>query len=186
MDQENVNECWKLITENTNYEVSNTGKVRRTRTGRILIPGKDKLGYEKVNLSCNGKQKSHRVHRLVAIAFLDNPDNKPNIDHIDHNPSQNHVSNLRWATQQENTWNMSKFKNSKGEFKGIHKHGDRWRAQIREDGRRVHLGIFDTQKEAATAYIIRAIQGRGAFAYSNLPIAEIREIAENIANALLD
>ena len=83
-------------------------------------------------------------------------------------------------------WNMSKFKNSKGEFKGIHKHGDRWRAQIREDGRRVHLGIFDTQKEAATAYIIRAIQGRGAFAYSNLPIAEIREIAENIANAILD
>ena len=186
MNQEIVDECWRSVARFSNYEVSNTGKVKNTKTGRILIPGKDKLGYESVCLRCDGDSKTRSVHRLVAIACLDNPDNKPNVDHIDHNPSNNHVSNLRWATQQENTWNMSKFKNSKGEFKGIHKHGDRWRAQIRENGKRVHLGLFETQKEAATAYIIRAIQGRRAFAYSNLPIAEIREIAKNIANALLD
>ena len=69
--------------------------MKNITTGRFLTGYKDKRGYVRVGLICDGKAKLYLMHRLVAIAFLDNPDNKPNIDHIDHNPSNNHVSNLR-------------------------------------------------------------------------------------------
>ena len=170
MAQEIVNECWRSITRNTNYEVSNTGKVKNTTTGRILTGTKDKLGYVRVGLLRDGRFTSRLMHRLVAIAFLDNPDNKPNIDHIDHNPSNNAISNLRWATQQENTWNQVQQKHAGCDFKGVHKDGDRWRAQIQKNGRRKHLGRFETQQEAAKAYLDAAKQDFGEFAYSNFTL----------------
>ena len=100
---------WRTISVNENYEVSEDGEVRRmssgpsTYSGRMLKPRKDKKGYSLVNLSRNGKQKPHRIHRLVVQAFLGNPPTeKHQIAHGDGNPENNHVSNLRWATQKEN------------------------------------------------------------------------------------
>lgn len=83
------------------YEVSDTGLVRNKVSGKILKPGRNN-GYLYVNLCKNGKYKSIRIHRLVAEAFIPNPLNLPEIDHIDKNRSNNNVDNLRWVNHQEN------------------------------------------------------------------------------------
>lgn len=62
----------------------------------------DKFGYKTVRLKINKRSTLLRVHRLVAAAFIPNPQNKPYVNHIDYNPSNNHVSNLEWCTQKEN------------------------------------------------------------------------------------
>lgn len=95
-------EIWKDIEGYEDlYEVSDEGNVRNKKTGRILKPGK-KNDYKFVGLFKNGKSKYRLVHRLVGKAFIPNPDNKPEIDHIDKNRSNNNVDNLRWVDRQEN------------------------------------------------------------------------------------
>ncbi len=88
------------------YEVSNTGKVRslprKTSKGGELKQATVQGGYKRVSLS-NGSRKGYTVHRLVGMAFLSNPLNKPCINHIDGNPSNNNVSNLEWCTYAENS-----------------------------------------------------------------------------------
>ena len=84
-----------------NYFVSNFGYVKNSKTNKILKPINHNQGYKQINLCKNGNVKTFTVHRLVAKAFLENPDNKPMIDHIDENKSNNNVKNLRWATRKE-------------------------------------------------------------------------------------
>lgn len=83
------------------YEVSNCGQIKSLRKGALLTPHKIN-GYYVIRLCKNGKMKNHKVHRLVAIAFIPNPENKAFVDHIDTNRSNNRVENLRWVTRQEN------------------------------------------------------------------------------------
>lgn len=98
-----VMEIWKDIEGYEDlYEVSDEGRVRNKKTGRILKPGKDSCGYPQVILCKDGTTRSFSVHRLVAKAFIPNPDNKPEVDHIDKNRSNNNVDNLRWVNHQEN------------------------------------------------------------------------------------
>ncbi len=85
-----------------NYEVSNQGKVRNARTGIERKPQKREYGYLQVNLYNDKKQKMFKIHRLVAMAFLPNPDNLPCINHRDETPSNNCVDNLEWCTYQYN------------------------------------------------------------------------------------
>lgn len=87
------------------YEVSNLGSVRNSLTGKILVQTKDKYGYSVVCLYEDGKRHSIKVHRLVASAFVDNKENKPQIDHIDGNKENNNYTNLRWVTPKENSRN---------------------------------------------------------------------------------
>lgn len=83
------------------YEVSNEGNVRNKITGRMLKPYYDK-GYLKVVLYKNGEQKHCSIHRLVAQAFLPNPRNLPEVNHIDENKLNNNVENLEWCSRQYN------------------------------------------------------------------------------------
>jgi hypothetical protein len=100
-------EIWKTCSDYDMYEVSNLGQVRNKNTGRILkqaIYG----GYKCIGLMLNNKIISCRVHRLVAKEFIENPENKPQVNHIDKNRSNNIVSNLEWTTAKENNVHRSK------------------------------------------------------------------------------
>lgn len=97
------------------YQVSNLGNVKSlsrmcTKTQpvneKILKGGVTARGYKYVNLTKNLKYKSKTVHRLVGIAFILNPENKPCINHKDFNKLNNHIDNLEWCTYKENTRHM--------------------------------------------------------------------------------
>lgn len=72
----------------------------------FLKPNTDKDGYLYVTLSKNGKPRTHRLHRLVAETYLPNPDNLPEVHHIDSNRTNNNANNLQWVTQEENLIDM--------------------------------------------------------------------------------
>lgn len=101
-------EVWKDVEGYEGlYQVSNMGRVKSTHYyhgtyERILKSGKDQYGYSLVNLFKYKKGKMHKVHRLVAQAFLDNPDNLSEVNHKDENPSNNCVDNLEWCTHKYN------------------------------------------------------------------------------------
>lgn len=110
-------EIWKDVAGYEGlYEVSNLGKVRTHKNKvtyselhgkrhwkqRILKPKSSKTREPRVALWKNKVSKDFLVHRLVAEAFIPNPDNKPTVNHIDGNPNNNHFENLEWATYKEN------------------------------------------------------------------------------------
>lgn len=110
-----MKEVWKDIEGYEGlYQVSNYGRVKslaRTKMNhgksqlipeRIMSQEKNSSGYLRVNLYKNSDRKRMLVHRLVAHAFISNPENKPCIDHIDTDKTNNHADNLRWCTQKEN------------------------------------------------------------------------------------
>ena len=107
------NEIWEDIVvdkEELNtykglYQVSNIGRVRNSKTGRILKQWKDRQGYFNVKLYKDSNKKTYKVHRLVALAFIPNTENKPQVDHINTIRHDNRMENLRWATQSENNNN---------------------------------------------------------------------------------
>ena len=84
------------------YKVSNLGNVKKCLSGRILKSSNDKYGYKQIHLCKNGVQKTYKVHRLVAQAFLPNPNNLPQVNHKDENKLNNNVSNLEFCTNYYN------------------------------------------------------------------------------------
>lgn len=97
------NEIWKIIPGyNNRYSVSNLGRVWSDSTCRILTIFPTNLGYCRVNFTTNGKCNAHLLHRLVAQAFIQNPDNKPEVNHKDGDKSNNKSDNLEWSTSSEN------------------------------------------------------------------------------------
>lgn len=94
------NEIWKDVPGYAGtYQVSNFGRVKSLR--KVLKAGLRK-GYLYISL----RNKKFNIHRLVAIAFIPNPGNLPEIDHIDGNPLNNNANNLKWATRQQNELNQ--------------------------------------------------------------------------------
>ena len=85
------------------YQVSNTGKIRNTKTKYILKPVTQSNGYMKVCLTKNRIQKNKTIHRLVAETFIPNTSNLPCINHKDENKTNNNANNLEWCTQEYNT-----------------------------------------------------------------------------------
>jgi hypothetical protein len=129
-----MKEIWRPVVGYEGfYEVSNLGNVRsidrvdsqgQMRHGRVRKLLLNKVGYLYVGISVNNKKANLNVHRLVAKAFIPNPDNKPQVNHIDGNKTNNVVSNLEWATISENTLHAYKtklIKNCKGEASALAK-----------------------------------------------------------------
>ena len=85
------------------YQVSSWGRVYNMETGKFVKPYKHSKGYVRVDLyDGNGNRMHMKVHRLVAAAFIPNPDNKPQINHKDGNKRNNSFTNLEWVTDREN------------------------------------------------------------------------------------
>lgn len=93
-----MEETWKNIENYDNYEINNYGVVRIKKNKKILKYQIDKDGYYKITLWKKGKCKCFRVNRLVAITFLENPNNLPVVNHKDENKQNNYVENLEWCT----------------------------------------------------------------------------------------
>jgi hypothetical protein len=141
---------FKDIVGYDNYDVSNYGHVRNKKSGRILKPQTNHDGYHQVRLSKNGKVKTHKVHRLVLIAFVPNPDNKPMCDHIDRNRTNNCLYNLRWASRSENCINTRDYKNNKSGHRNIswHKSSKKFVVKIKRNGKQKFHGVFENIEDA--------------------------------------
>ncbi len=94
------------------YKVSDNGNIIRTDTNRTLKPNLVR-GYHQVKLSKDSKDYCKYVHRLVAEAYIPNPNNYPEVNHIDEDKTNNHASNLEWCTHQQNKRHSSKLDESK-------------------------------------------------------------------------
>ena len=94
-------ELWKPIESFENYEISTLGRIKNTTTDRILKVN-NKGGYLCISLVNSFEKPAFKVHRLVALAFIPNPENKTDVNHKDKNGLNNNLSNLEWMTRQEN------------------------------------------------------------------------------------
>lgn len=117
-----MEEIWKDIKGYEGlYQISNFGNVKslpkfrvKYHTGEIILKQQNSAnGYKQINLYKNNKHRTEKIHRLVAEAFIPNPENKPEVNHIDGDKTNNYIGNLEWNTRKENgkhAWNIGLFK----------------------------------------------------------------------------
>ena len=124
-----------------NYDVSSWGNVRNRTTGLILKQSTRSDGYKVVGIYRHGVKT---VHRLVACAFLNNSEHRKNVDHINHDRTNNNIINLRFATHVENGQNKTKQTNNTSGIIGVRWRKDRnkWHVQIMVNRKHIHLGYF--------------------------------------------
>lgn len=145
---------WRIIAEDANYMVSNTGLVKRISTNHILSFG-NKKRYYTVALHSNGVRRDRYVHRLVALAFLPNPNNLKYVNHIDHNIHNNCVENLEWCTSSENARHSYEEGRRIGEYKTVRRETTlkmieaTKKAVIQYDLNMKQLNIFESGAEAS-------------------------------------
>lgn len=107
-----TDEIWKTIDEFEDYAISNYGRLKRltigkgTVPGRILTPNKNNCGYLFYTFKKNKKAYARTIHRLVALAFIENPNNYSDVDHIDGNKLNNQACNLQWLSHKDNVNKM--------------------------------------------------------------------------------
>jgi len=157
-----MDEIWKPVNDiyfRDFYQVSNLGNVRRlnkTKSPRLLKPYKLKSGYLQVCLCVDNYKELITIHRIVALAFLQNKDTYTNneVDHIDRDKMNNKVQNLRWVSKTENC------KNRKS-FKGIYIITDTrpnkttmYRVNYYENNKRIRVG-FATKSMAEQLYLLK-------------------------------
>ena len=134
------------IIDYPNYLIYDDGRVYNKNTKRFLKQ-KNNNGYYNIGLFKNGKQKYFYIHRLVGLHYLENVEDKNEIDHIDRNKTNNHISNLRWVNKSENQLNKGVSKNNVLGIKHIRKTKyDTYRFQIYRQGN-WHSKCFKTLDE---------------------------------------
>ena len=128
-------EQWRLIDGYDNYQVSSHGRIRNSKTYRMLTNCVNGHGRLFVGLSKNKKMVVHSVHRLVAFAFCENPNDHNVVDHIDNNPLNNMFTNLRWVTPCINMRNQKiSTRNTSGiQGVGYRENSDIWIPQITDN-----------------------------------------------------
>ena len=126
-------EKFKQIKGYENYLVSDQGRVFNYKFKKFLKPGKNQGGYLFVVLCKNGIMKTLAIHRLVALAFIPNPENKFTVNHIDGCKTNNHADNLEWNTQKENIRHAmdAGLKDNKGSKHGMSKLSEKEVIEIR-------------------------------------------------------
>lgn len=139
---------WKLIP-NTNCSASSMGQIRNDLTQEILVQSENGKGY--LEVSSVGLPTS-LVHRLVALAFHENPWNLPLVDHKNRIRNDNRSCNLMWANNSMNMLNRPKKQNTTSKYYGVTKTNKKWKAYLYVDGKSVSLGSFATEQEAGQAY----------------------------------
>lgn len=93
----------KIMTGYSNYIITKDGKIYNLQRNKFLSPVKNEGGYMFISLSDNeNKRRSFSIHRLVALVFIDNPNNCPEVNHIDFDKTNNNVSNLEWISRSDN------------------------------------------------------------------------------------
>ena len=156
--EEALDEEWRIVEDYHNYSISNYGRIKNTTTDKILKP-KICANGRLVVVLCNGNgHKNVLIHKLVADAFLDKIDNKTKVDHIDCNQLNNHIDNLRYVTSKENSQNRGSNRETTSKYKGVsfYTANNKWKAHIMLDGKKIHLGYFTSEKDAAKAYNAKA------------------------------
>jgi hypothetical protein len=147
-----TNESFKFIKNFENYMISDLGRIFSIKKHKFLKPAIDNRGYYIVDLH-NGIRKSFRLHRLVGLHFLENPDNKQYVDHINNIRTDNRLENLRFATLNENSHNAKIRKDNTTGIKGIYfkKSINKYCVQIRINSKQKHIGYFYSLEEATIA-----------------------------------
>ena len=145
---------WKTIEGFENYEISDTGFVRNRNTQKFKKLFIRENEYFYVHLWKNNKDFCKTVHRLVALAFIENPSKLPLVDHINGDKQNNRVENLRFATKSQNNANKNMQTNNTTNVKGVtwNKQNKKFRAQIRINNKQYHLGLYESEFEAGFVF----------------------------------
>jgi ribosomal protein L22 len=154
-------EIWvDIIGFEGRYKISKSGKIMNSIVGNIIKPWLNTRGYESVTLRKDGKQKSLKVHKLMAINFLNHEPSGMNrvVDHIDGNKLNNNLENLRIVSQRKNTHNTYMKKYSKYVGVSFDKRSQKWVSNIRINGKGKFLGSFKCELAAAHAYNKKIIE----------------------------
>lgn len=200
MSETKKQEIWKPYPEYPFVEANQFGEIRtvdryiKTKNGTRFVKGRvlkqflNKNGYMQVQLHANGKPVSLYVHRVIAICFIPNPDNLPEINHRDNNRKNNAVSNLEWCTHQYNMAYKNKFGTSPTEIQG--------RPVIAINFITGEIFRFKSQREAARqlsvnlrslSYVLKGKRnhtGGYLFCYADLSAIEIvrAKLGDGVAN----